>query len=154
MNIFAFVLATLLIGLATGKLVGARLAFTRGRARADLFAGVLGALVGALPLHLLGPAGYREPFPALLIGLSVAMLATWLRRIVRWKKESMQPLAMKPGEMSEEHHRHFMLTTAEGTRFLLGGGRLTIDETRGGSRPSPAQAPPAVNRASRSDAPL
>lgn len=128
MNIFTFVLATLVIGLATGKLVGAGLAFTRGSTRADLVAGLLGSIVGAVPLHQLGSRGYREPLPALLIGLSLAMLATWLQRIVTWKKEPVQPPAVEGAELTRERHRHGMMTTAEGTRFLLAGGRLTIDE--------------------------
>lgn len=149
MNIFAFVLATLLIGLATGALVGAGLAFTHGRTRADLVAGLLGSIVGAVPLHVLGPAGYREPLPALLVGVSAAILATWLQRIVTWEKKPLQPYAQESAEINGEQHGHSMMTTAEGTRFLLGGGRLRIDEPHGANSPLPesaaAMAMPARN---------
>jgi hypothetical protein len=136
MTTLSFVLAALLIGLATGKLAGAGLAFTHGRTRDDLVAGLLGSLVVAVPLHLIGPAGYREPLPALLVGLSAALLATWLRRIMTWKQEPLRPLTEDSAEVSQEVFRHDMLTTAEGTGLLLSGGRLVLAE-RQVVRPAP-----------------
>ena len=136
MNTILFVLLVLVVGLATGTIVGAGLTFTRGRTRDDLVAGLVGAIVGAVPLRLIGPAGYREALPALLVGLSAAMLATWLRRIVMWKKEPIRPITDTGPEVSEDRHRHDMLTTAEGTRLLLSGGRLIAAE-REVARPIP-----------------
>lgn len=136
MNTILFVLAVLGVGLATGKLIGAGLAFTNGRPRDDLVAGLLGAVVVALPLRLFGPAGYREPLPALLIGLSAAMLATWLQRIVMWKKEPIRRDTDASLDVSQEYYRHDMLTTAEGTKLLLSGGRLIVGQAEV-ARPTP-----------------
>ena len=60
MSPFAFFLALLPIGLVTGWAVGAGLTFTGGRRRVDLLAGLSGAILVALPLHLLGPPGYMR----------------------------------------------------------------------------------------------
>lgn len=128
MNAILFVLVALLVGLATGKLVGAGLTFTHGRPRDDLVAGLVGAIVGALPLHFLGPAGYREALPALLIGLSAAMLATWLRRIATWKKEPIWRTQNDAPDPSQDHYPRDLLTTAEGSKLLLSRGRLALEE--------------------------
>lgn len=128
MNTLWFVLAALVIGLATGRLIGAGLAFTHGRTRDDLIAGALGSLLTAVPVHLIGPTGYRETLPALLIGVSAALLATWLRRMATWKKEPLFSLMTPVVEVSPEQSRHDMLTTSEGTKLLLSSGRLVLDE--------------------------
>ena len=138
MNTILFVVLVLVVGLTTGRLVGAALAFTRSRTRYDLLAGLLGAIAGAVPVHLIGPAGYREPLTALLIGLSAAILATWLRRIVAWKQEPYRRVAEDAAESSQPRHRHDMLTTAEGTTLLLKGGRLSVEH------PEAAPAPGAT----------
>src|SRR3954453_9867144 len=87
MNTIVWVLALLLLGLATGKLTGAGLAFTHGRTRYDLWAGLLGAAITAVPLRLLGLTGYSSALPTLLIGVGAAMLATWLTRMAMWPPE-------------------------------------------------------------------
>jgi hypothetical protein len=79
-------------------------------------------------VHFIGPAGYREPLPALLIGVCGALLATWLRRIATWKKEPIRGVTDTAHEATDDRHQHDMLTTAEGTRLLLTGGRLTVQE--------------------------
>jgi uncharacterized membrane protein YeaQ/YmgE (transglycosylase-associated protein family) len=127
-NTILFVLLVLVIGLVTGRLIGAGLAFTHGRTRDDLIAGVIGAAVGAVPMHFFGPAGYRESLPALLIGVSAAMVATWSTRVASWKKEPIRSLMDGRPEPTHDHHRHDMLTTSEGSRLLLSGGRLTMEE--------------------------
>jgi uncharacterized membrane protein YeaQ/YmgE (transglycosylase-associated protein family) len=127
-NAILFVVLALVVGLATGKLIGAGLAFTHGRTRDDLIAGVVGAIIGAVPLHFFGPPGYREPLPALLIGLSAAMVATWSVRVFNWKKEPLRWSMDAIPEPIHDHHRHDMLTTSEGSRLLLSGGRLTLEE--------------------------
>ncbi len=138
MNTLLFVLLVLVVGLATGKLIGAGLAFTHGRTRHDLIAGVVGAIIGAVPVHFVGPAGYREPLPAVLIGLSAAMLATWLRRVAIWKKEPIRSVTDVAPEDANDRHGHDLLTTAEGSRLLLSGGRLTVEEPAVARSPSGA----------------
>jgi hypothetical protein len=127
-NTILFVLLVLLVGLATGKVIGAGLAFTHGRTRHDLIAGVVGAIIGAVPVHFIGPAGYREPLPALLIGLSAALVATWMRRVVTWKKEPIRSLMHAAPEAASDRNEHDLLTTSEGSRLFLSGGRLTAED--------------------------
>ena len=128
MSPFAFFLALLPIGLVTGWAVGAGLSFTGGRRRVDLFAGLAGAILVALPLHLLGPPGYREALPALIVGVSAAMLATWLTRILTWKSEPVLQMADDAPKSSREQLTHDVMTTAEGTALLLSGGKLSVPE--------------------------
>ena len=94
MSTILFVFLVLVLGLTVGWLIGAALAFTGSRTRYDLIAGVLGAIVVAVPVHAMAPAAYGQPLSASLIGVSAAMLATWLRRIVAWKQEPL-PRAAK-----------------------------------------------------------
>ena len=133
MSPFMFFLALLPIGLVTGWAVGAGLSFTGGRRRVDLFAGLFGAILVALPLHLLGPRGYRETLPALIVGVSAAMFATWLTRILTWKREPDLRTAddVKP---SRELLTHDIMTTAEGTALILRGGNLSMPDGRGITR--------------------
>jgi hypothetical protein len=118
MNTIVFFLALLLTGLTAGWMVGGGLSFTGGRRHIDLIAGLSGAILVGLPLHLLGPPGYRETLPALLVGLSAAMLATWLVRIRTWKPDD-------TSKVSHERLTHDVMTTAEGTALLLSRGKLT-----------------------------
>ena len=128
MSTIAFVFLVLVVGLTTGRLIGAALAFTRSRTRDDLIAGLSGAIVGAVPVHFIGPAEYREPLPALLIGVSAAILATWLRRIVAWRQEPLRRVADDAAESSQPRHRHDRLTTPESPTLLPRAGRLTVEE--------------------------
>ena len=134
MSPFAFVLTLLPIGLVTGWAVGAGLSFTGGRRRVDLVAGLSGAILVALPLHLLGPPGYRETLPALLVGLSAAMLATWLTRIRTWKPEPVLRMADAAPKPSRDYLTHDVMTTAEGTALLLSGGKLSVPDGSGFTR--------------------
>lgn len=127
MSLFAFFLALLPIGLVTGWAVGAGLSFTGGRRRVDLFAGLSGAILVALPLHLLGPPGYRETLPALIVGVSAAMFTTWLTRIRTWKPEPSLRTA-DDAKSSREQLTHDVMTTAEGTTLLLSGGKLSAPD--------------------------
>ena len=139
MNPFAFFLALLLIGLTTGWAVGAGLSFTGGRRRIDLIAGLSGAVLAGLPLHVLGPPGYRETLPALLVGLSAAMLATWLTRIRTWKPEPV--LRMADDASGHQQLTHDVMTTSDGTRLLLSGGKLGLpDGNEVARRPYPDTA--------------
>ena len=131
MSPFVFFLALLPIGLVTGWAVGAGLSFTGGRRRVDLVAGLAGAILVALPLHLLGPPGYREALPALIVGVSAAMFATWLTRILTWKPEPVLRIADDTPKPRQEYLTHDVMTTSEGTALLLSGGRLSVP---GGSR--------------------
>ena len=142
MNPVAFFLALLAIGLATGWMVGMGLAFTGGRRRVDLFAGLFGAILVALPLHVLGPRGYRETLPALIVGVSAAMFATWLTRILTWKQE---PVIRTADDVtsSGEQLTHDVMTTAEGTALILSGGHLSMPNGRGITRRTDAD-PTAV----------
>ena len=130
MSPFVFFLALLPIGLVTGWAVGAGLSFTGGRRRVDLVAGLLGAIVVALPLHLLGPRGYSETLPALIVGVSAAMFSTWLTRIRTWKPEPSLPTA-DDARPSREQSTHDVMTTAEGTALLLSGGKLSMPDRSG-----------------------
>jgi len=125
MNTFVWILMLLLLGLLSGKIVGALTAFTRGPAVYDLLAGGLGALTGGVLLRLLGPASFRAPPLTLLTGVGVAFLATWLTRIATWPAE---PPLRRPDDVSADarpsHRRHELMTTAEGSRLLLKHGHL------------------------------
>ena len=139
MTPFAFFLALLPIGLVTGWAVGAGLSFTGGRRRVDLVAGLSGAMLVALPLHLLGPPGYRETLPALIVGVSAAMFATWLTRVLTWKPE---PLLRMPGDAPKPSHEylpHDVMTTSEGTALLLSGGKLSVPDGSGRTRRTDAE---------------
>ena len=114
MNTIVFFLVLLLTGLTAGWMVGAGLSFTGGRRRIDLVAGLSGAILVGLPLHLLGPPGYREALPALLVGLSAAILATWLVRIRTWKPEPHLRMPDDASTVSRALLTHDVMTTAEG----------------------------------------
>ena len=125
MNPIVFALALLLIGLATGWIVGAGLSFTAGRRRLDLIAGLSGALLAGLSLRLLAPPGYAEALPSLVFGATAAMLATFLTRILTAKPE---PVLRRPPDASKVGRAqlsHDVMTTAEGTKLLLSGGKLS-----------------------------
>jgi uncharacterized membrane protein YeaQ/YmgE (transglycosylase-associated protein family) len=126
MNSIVWLLALLLLGLATGRIVGAGLAFTGGRARYDLTAGLLGALVIGVPLRLLGLTGYSAALPSLIVGVSAAMLATWLTRIFTWKPEPVLRPEIEPLKEGRLHRAHDLMTTSGGTRLLLSAGRLGV----------------------------
>jgi uncharacterized membrane protein YeaQ/YmgE (transglycosylase-associated protein family) len=125
MNTLVWIIMLLFVGLATGKIVGALTAFTRGPAMYDLLAGGLGALTGGVLLRLLGPASLHAPLLTLLTGVGTAFLATWLTRIATWPAE---PSLRRPDDVSPDagnkQQRHDMMTTGEGTRILLSQGRL------------------------------
>lgn len=140
MSTILFVFLVLVLGLTVGWLIGAALAFTGSRTRYDLIAGVLGAIVVAVPVHAMAPAAYGQPLSASLIGVSAAMLATWLRRIVAWKQEPLPRAAKDPVDSTPPRHRHDMLTTSEGTTLLLKSGRLTIDDAEADQAASGASA--------------
>jgi hypothetical protein len=127
-NRVVFGLALLLTALATGWVVGAGLAFTKGRRRIDLIAGLSGAVLVGLPLHFLGPPGYRETLPALIVGASAAMLATWLTRMLTWKPEPVLRMADDASRVSRALLTHDVMTTGEGTRVLLSGGKLSVPD--------------------------
>jgi uncharacterized membrane protein YeaQ/YmgE (transglycosylase-associated protein family) len=129
MNTLVWIIMLLFLGLVTGKIVGALMAFTRGRAVYDLIAGGLGALTGGVLSRLLGPASFHAPLLTLLTGVGTALLATWLTRIATWPAE---PALRRPDDVSphagNEQQRHDMMTTGEGTRILLSQGRLFVAE--------------------------
>jgi len=129
MNTIVWLLALALLGLATGKLIGMGLAFTGGRTSYDLVAGILGALVLAIPLRLSHLTGYSAALPTLIIGVSAAMLSTWLTRIVTWKADPVIRLEKESAPEGRVHLSQDLMTTAEGTRMLMRGGRLV--EPRG-----------------------
>ena len=126
MNTTVWVLALLLLGLATGKITGAGLAFTHGRTVYDLAAGLLGAVIASIPLRLAGLSGYSAPLPTLLVGIGAAMLATWLTRIATWQPEPILRALDDSSNSSNEQQRHDVMTTSEGTRLLLTAGRLVV----------------------------
>ena len=134
MSPFAFFLTLLPIGLVTGWAVGAGLTFTGGRRRVDLVAGLSGAILVALPLHFLGPPGYRETLPALIVAVSAAMFATWLTRILTWKPEPLLRMAGDAPTPSHEYLTHDVMTTAAGTALLLRGGKLSVPDVSGMTR--------------------
>ena len=136
MNTTVWVLALLLLGLATGKLTGAGLAFTHGRTGYDLAAALAGAVIAGVPLRLAGLSGYSGSLPTLLVGIGAAMLATWLTRIVTWQPEPILRSVDDSSNASNEQQMHDLMTTSDGTRLLLSAGRLVVPrahELAGGS---------------------
>ncbi|HKW47891.1 MAG TPA: hypothetical protein VJN70_10610 [Gemmatimonadaceae bacterium] len=131
MNPLLWIFMLLLLGLATGKVVGALTAFTRGPALYDLLAGGLGALIGGGLLRWIGPLSLRAPPLPVLGGLGVAFLATWLTRIATWPAE---PRLTRPDNLSAEgfaaHRPHELMTTAEGSRLLLKQGHLVMPRSK------------------------
>ena len=137
MNTIVWVLALLLLGLATGKITGAGMAFTRGRTTYDLAAGLLGAVIAGVPLRLAGLSGYSASLPTLLVGVGAAMLATWLTRVVMWQAEPILRPADDSSDASNGQHAHDVMTTSDGTRLLLSAGRLVVPGAgEGVTRPS------------------
>jgi hypothetical protein len=130
MNTIVWFIALLLLGLAMGKLTGAGLAFTRGRTVNDLTAGVLGAVVTAVPLRALGLTGYSETLPTLLIGVGAAMLATWVTRIVSWPPEPVLRPETVSSDVSDARQGHDVMTTSDGTRLFISNGRLVVPAAR------------------------
>jgi hypothetical protein len=127
LNIFVWIVLLLVLGLVTGRVVGALTAFTRGPVLDDLLAGGLGAVIGGGLLRWIGPLSLRAPLLTLLIGVGVAFLATCLTRIASWPAE---PPLRRPDDLLEEgfaaHQRHELMTTAEGSRLLLKQGHLVL----------------------------
>jgi uncharacterized membrane protein YeaQ/YmgE (transglycosylase-associated protein family) len=125
MNTLVWVVMLLLLGLVTGKIVGALTAFTRGPAVYDLLAGGLGAVTGGVLLRLIGPLSFRAPLLTLLTGVATAFLATWLTRIATWPPE---PKLQRPEDASPyagtKQQPHDVMTTGEATTILLRQGRL------------------------------
>lgn len=120
----------LVLGVVTGKLVGAMTAFTRGPAVYDLIAGGLAALVTGLLVRSLGAVTLRAPLPTLLIGLGAAFLASWLTRIVTWPEEARlgRPADASP-YVDSTHQGHDVMTTGEATAILRTQGRLVVPRT-------------------------
>jgi uncharacterized membrane protein YeaQ/YmgE (transglycosylase-associated protein family) len=132
MNTIVWLVMLLVLGLVTGKIVGALTAFTRGPAVYDLLAGGLGAVTGGVLLRSIGPVSFRAPLLTLLTGVGAAFLATWLTRIATWPPE---PPLRRPDDASpyaaNEQLPRDMMTTGEGTRLLLSQGRLVAAQPRG-----------------------
>src|SRR5205823_10653785 len=127
MNTLVWIFALLFLGLATGVIVGALRAFTRGRTVYDLTAGLLGAVSAGVMLRLLGSPGYRAPLPTLLVGVAAAILATWLTRIATWKGEPfLRSLDDDSLHASDERRTHDVMTTGDATRIFLTSGRLVV----------------------------
>ena len=125
MNTFVWVIMLLLLGLVTGKIVGALTAFTRGPAVYDLLAGALGALTCGVLLRSIGPLSLRTPLLTLLAGVGTAFLATWLTRIATWPAEP--PLRAPDDALpyaGTVRQRHDVMTTGEATTILLTQRRL------------------------------
>ena len=121
-----WLLTLILLGLASGWIIGALLDFTQGRRVYDRAAGLLGAVSVAVPLRLSGSSGYSQGLPTLLIGVGAAMLATWLTRIATWPAEPVLQSADYSLEPSNAQHSHDLMTTSDGTRLLLSAGRLVV----------------------------
>ena len=165
MNTLTWLVLLLLLGLVTGRAVGAMTAFTRGPAIYDLVAGGLGALAGGVLLRSIRSISLQGPLLTLLTGVGAAFLASWLTRIVTWPPEAplrrpddASPFAgsqrqphdvMTTGEatamlLTHPNRRH-EVTTGEGSRLLLRQGhlvapRLTADESEATSvTPQPLQ---------------
>jgi hypothetical protein len=125
MNTIVWVIALLLLGLTTGKVTGAGLAFTHGRTVNDLTAGLLGAAITAVPLRISGLPGYSEALPTLLIGVGAAMLATWVTRMLTWPPEPV--LRPESGSLDgNDAQAHDVMTTSDGTRLFITNGRLVV----------------------------
>ena len=139
MNTIVWLVMLLVLGVVTGKVVGALTAFTRGPVVYDLLAGGLGALTGGVLMRAIGPASLRGLLLTLLIGVGAAFLATWLTRIATWPPE---PKLQRPEDASPyagaEHQRHDVMTTGEATAILLTQGRLVAP------RSSEVEAAPLV----------
>jgi ABC-type xylose transport system permease subunit len=125
MNTLVWVVMLVVLGLVTGKVVGALTAFTHAPAVYDLLAGSLGAIAGGVLLRSIGPISFHAPLLTLLTGVGAAFLATWLTRIATWAPE---PTLQQPEDASPyagtERQRHDVMTTGEATTFLLRHGRL------------------------------
>jgi hypothetical protein len=129
-NSIVWLIALVLLGLATGKIVGAALLFTGGRSNYDLVAGLLGALVVGIPLRLAGLTGYSAALPTLIVGVSAAIFATWLRRIITWPAEPVLHPEQESRDTGEMRQPHDLMTTSDGTRILLTAGRLVAPGLR------------------------
>jgi|tagenome__1003787_1003787.scaffolds.fasta_scaffold20768381_2 hypothetical protein len=140
MNTIVWFFALVLLGIGAGRIVGARLAFTGGRTRHDLAAGLVGAVLVAVPMRMFDLSGYSASLPTLIIGVSAAMLATWLRRIATWRAEPRLPPENEPAWEGRLHLSRDLMTTAEGTRVLLSGGKLVAPSL---TEPPPPTADPA-----------
>jgi uncharacterized membrane protein YdcZ (DUF606 family) len=126
MNTIVWFVVLLLLGFVTGKMTGAGLAFTRGRASYDLAGGVLGAIIVAVPLRWSGLTGYSAALPTLIMGVSAAMLAAWLIRVVTWAPEPrLCPVDDVP-RPSNRLQTHDVMTTSDGTRLLMSTGKLVV----------------------------
>jgi len=123
-NTIGWLVALIVLGLTAGWGIGMLLAFTGGRTSNDLVAGLVGAVVAGISLRLAGLTGFSDPLPTLIVGVSVAMLATWLTRIATWKAEPERRPVQELPQGSDIYHRHDMMTTSDGTRLLLSTGRL------------------------------
>ena len=140
MNTMTWLLALLVLGLATGKIVGAGIAFTGGRSRADLIAGLLGAFIVAIPLRLSGLRGYSDALPTLITGVSAAMLATWVTRMLTWKAEPVLRPETETAHEVESRRPNDTMTTADGTRILLRARRLVVPDFAKPATPPPSTA--------------
>ena len=140
MNTMAWLLALALLGLATGKIVGAGIAFTGGRSRTDLLAGLLGAFIVAIPLRLSGLRGYSDALPTLIMGVSAAMLATWVTRMLTWKAEPVLRPETETAHEVESRRPHDTMTTSDGTRILLRARRLVVPGLTDQATQPPARA--------------
>jgi len=120
MNTVIWLVLLLMLGLITGRVVGALSAFTRSPAIYDLLSGGLGALVGGVLLRSAGPLSLQGPLMTLLTGVGVAFLATWLTRIATWPPE---PPLRRPDDASpfagSQRQPHDVMTTGEATALLL-----------------------------------
>lgn len=125
MNTISWVAALLFLGLTTGRLTGAGLAFTHGRTVNDLKAGLLGAALTAVPLRISGLHGYSAALPTLLIAVGAAMLATWLTRMAMWPPEPVLRPESEP-LVANDAQGHDVMTTSDGTRLLISNGRLVV----------------------------
>jgi uncharacterized membrane protein YeaQ/YmgE (transglycosylase-associated protein family) len=130
MNTIVWILALPVLGLATGKITGAGMAFTRGRTIYDLVAGLLGAVITGVSLRLAGLSAYSEPLSTLLAGVGAAILATWVTRIVIWPAEPIPRAADASSNASNEQRTHDLMTTSEGTRIFIGTRRLVVPEAK------------------------
>lgn len=129
MNTLVWLVAPLVLGLATGRIIGALLTFTGGRIAYDLTAGLLGALTAGVFLRLVGSSGLRSALPTLLVGVAAAILATWLTRIATWRADPVLRLPVQDSAQANDDWRtHDVMTTADGTRLLLTAGRLVALE--------------------------